>query len=348
MTVFNRYLLYRIKNSLLRTLIFTVLSILITQTVLGDCIAWNKPEICNSGLYMFATMLGIFASIIPFFELAGFKNRRNLDTLYFFPIKRESMALAHYVSGFVQVVFIYTVTYVSGFSFLALNTDYFALHHMIPYYFLSLLLGLVIYSIFMFLFSRANSVADGVLFCLLWIFLLSLVTSTLFDVIDVINNRDTVELNQSSVWGVGNQLSTWGIVYAPINNLTVLYQDLIEINHPEEWNHQAHQIWEYAYMFFVWGAIGIAAAVGYFFSFAKARAEKAGEISSSWFGYRILIPIYGYCLIYNMRSGGGANTLSLISVALMIIGYVVYRRGFKFKKSDIAVMATGLLLAFVV
>ncbi len=49
-----------------------------------------------------------------------------------------------------------------------------------------------------------------------------------------------------------------------------------------------------------------------------------------------------------MRSSFGLNTLSLVSFALMIVGYIVYRRGFRFKKSDITVMAAGLILACVV
>ena len=98
-------------------------------------------------------------------------------------------------------------------------------------------------------------------------------------------------------------------------------------------------------MFFVWGVIGIAAAVGYVYRFAKKGAEKAGEISESWFGYRILIPIYGYCLIF-------LTTESFVSVfsvlywlifALMIIGYVVYRRSFRLKKSDICGIVAGVI-----
>jgi hypothetical protein len=126
-----------------------------------------------------------------------------------------------------------------------------------------------------------------------------------------------------------------------------LYQDVIEINNPSGWNREAGEIWEHAYMFLVWTMIGIAAAVGYFVTFVKRRAEKAGEISNSWFGYKTLIPIYGCSLIFEMRSSSGLNPLSLVSFALMIVGYIVYRRGFRFKKSDIIVMAAGLILAFI-
>ena len=334
MTAFKRYVLYRIKNSVLRTLIFTILSILVTQTVIRDCIDVRRVEFSTSGLFIFATILGIVASLIPFIELAGFKNRRNLDTLFFFPIKREKMALAVYISGLFQVIVIYTVTYVAGFIFLATNTDYFALGYMLPYYFLSLLLGVVIYSVFMFLFTEGNTVADGVLFCLLWIFLLNIVSYTVI--------RQCVDQKLWYTSGVMN-LTEWGIIYTPINHLTVLFQDLIEINNPSSWDRSVVSIKEHSYMFFVWGAVGIAAAIGYVFRFTKKGAEKAGEISTSWLGYRILIPIYGYCLILLTASNSGPSTISFLSFVLMIIGYVIYRRSFKLKKSDIIVTAAGLI-----
>ena len=334
MTTFKRYVLYRIKNSILRTLIFTILSILVTQTVIRDCIDLSRVENRTSGLFIFATILGIVASLIPFIELGGLKNRRNLDTLFFFPIKREKMAIAVYVSGLFQVIVIYTVTYVAGALFLATNTDYFALGYMLPYYFLSLLLGTVIYSVFMFLFNEGNTVADGVLFCLLWIFLLNIASYTVIS-----------QCLEQKLWptSVAMNLTDWGIIYTPINHLTVLFQDLIEINHPSQWDRSVASIKEHSYMFFVWGAVGIAAAIGYVLRFVKKGAEKAGEISTSWLGYRILIPIYGYCLILLTASDSGPSTMSLLAFVLMIIGYVIYRRSFRLKKSDIIVTAAGLI-----
>lgn len=337
MTTLKRYLFYRLKNSVLRILIFTILSVLLSRIVLWERITVREISSCASGLYIFATVLGIVASLIPFFELSGFKNRRNLDTLFFFPIKREKMALAVYISGLLQVIIIYTVTYVAGFIFLATNTDCFALIYMLPYFFLSLLLGAVIYSVFMFLFSEANTVADGVLFCLLWIFLLYMVSNTaILEFVDS-ESRHT-ETVQAAM-----DLSEWGIIYAPMSNLTVLFQELIEINRPSRWDNSADAVKEYMYMFFVWGAIGIAAAVGYVYRFAKKGAEKAGELSGSWFGYKILIPVYGYCLIFLTASKNRPSALSWIVFALMIIGYVIYRRSFRLKKSDIGAIAAGLI-----
>ena len=93
------------------------------------------------------------------------------------------------------------------------------------------------------------------------------------------------------------------------------------------------------YMFVAWGALGVASAVGYFITFVRKGAEKAGEISSSWFGYRLLIPIYGYSLLleYNYL-----DFMTVVIFALMIIGYIIYRRGFKLKVSDYIVTACGI------
>jgi len=332
MKIFFRYLGYRLKSSALRTLIFTALSVAICLIGISEVNTSNEIKYCQSGLFMLATVLCITASIVPLFELSGLKNRRNLDTLYFFPIKREKMAMVHFVSGLVQVVAIYTVTWGASYLWLALNTDYFALVYMIPYYFLSLLLAFVIYSIYCFLFMQANTVADGVLFCALWIFLPCIVALSASWVFD---SR------------IADNLAGWGIMYTPMNNLTVLFQDLVEINRPDYWRHGVEEITDRWYMFFIWGAVGIAAANGYLISFVKKGAEQAGEISNSPFGYALLIPVYGYCFM-TMPFGIYIPISLVVYLIIMLSGYLIYRRGFKFKIPDIVVTVIGLVLPFVV
>ena len=152
MKTFMRYLRYRLDSTKLRTLIFTVISVMLSLSVIKDCIRVydNEYQYAESGIYILAVVLGIICTLIPILENMGFKNRRNLDTLFFFPLKREKMALVHYLSGFIQVIFIYTVTFVISALYLVANTDFFELYHLVGYYFLSLILGLVMYSFFIF------------------------------------------------------------------------------------------------------------------------------------------------------------------------------------------------------
>jgi len=338
MKTFGRYLLYRLENSALRTVVFTIISVIITQNTISECIDHGAVEYNSTGLYILATILGIICTVIPILETMCFKNRRNLDTLYFFPIKRRKMATVHFLSGFIQILFIYSVTFFIAFGYLATNTDYFALGYMPLYYLFSILIGFVMYSFFMFIFGQANTVADGVVFCVLWMFVIFIVMQTFRGEILRHFLRDT------DFWENTSDLSGWGIAYAPINNLTVIFQDLIEINHIEPdypyYISYAERYINQAYMFFVWGAIGIASAVGYVVAFVKKGAEKAGEISSSLFGYKLLIPLYGYSLLMMYEN---LDFMTVLIFVAMVIGYIIYRRSFKLKASDLIFTGCGAL-----
>ena len=338
MTAFRRYLGYRLKQGTLRSVVFTLISLAITLSVLDSSISAHEMMWRETGIYILAIIMGVFCTLMPFLELSGFKNRRNLDTLYFFPIKRSHMALAHYLSGAIQTVFIYSVCFFSMWVVLLLNTDYFALGYMGLYYVFSLLLGFVMYSIFSFILVQANSVVDGAIFCVLWAFFFYLAIW----VVRVYFLKPAII--DTPYWSASADFASWGNIYVPINNLTVIFQDLIEINRQKvyyDYTATYAQIYfKQMYMFFIWGALGIAAAVGYFLTFVKKSAHMAGEISDSWFGYRTLIPAYGYMLI---MISGVIDIVTAVIVALMVIGYAIYRRSFKLKKSDIAIIVGSII-----
>lgn len=343
---FLRYLWYRLENGALRTLVLTVLSVILAQSVISDEIKYYDIEsirYIDSGIYILAVVLGIVCTLIPMLENMGFKNRRNLDTLYFFPIKREKMAAAHFLGGFIQAVFVYTVTFVVAGVYLAIKTDFFELYHLVPYYFLSLLLGFVIYSFFSFIFIQANTVADGVVMSALWAFGIWAVLYAMFVLTKSVYLNEYSYEAYVSMRSLAN-IPEWGIVYMPINNLTVIYQSLIEANQ-SSWNEFAYaqRYLSQYYFFIIWGLIGIACAMGYFLTFKKRGAQFAGEISDSWLGYKLLIPIYGYSLLIMI---GSVEIVTVLVFMMMIIGYVIYRRSFRLKASDLVVTAFGVIPLF--
>ena len=343
MTAFTRYLRYRLEQSALRTLVFTALAVILSQSVISDAIRYLDVEAVgyvDSGIYILAVVMGVVCTIIPILENMGFKNRRNLDTLYFFPIKREKMALTHFLGGFIQVAFIYTVTFAVASIYLIANTDFFNLYYLLPYYFLSLLLGFVIYSFFSFIFIQANTVADGSLMSLLWAFAPWVALYALY----ALTRPLYFEEGNVASYGLAlaySCLTEWGIVYAPINNMTVIFQSLIEVNQ-SGWNEFTYAgiYLSQFYCFIIWGVVGIACAIGYFVTFARKGANKAGEISDSFVGYRLLIPLYGYSLIYMI---GSIEIVTVLVFVMMIIGYIVYRRTFRLKARDIIVTALGII-----
>lgn len=337
MSTFGRYLIYRLRNSVLRTIIFTLIAVIFTLNAVSASIDYEDVAFRSVALPVFATLLGFLCAVMPMLETSGFKNRRNLDTLYFFPIARQKMALVHYISGFIQVCVIYTVAFMTSFIYLLVKTDCFALGYMVGYYCASLVIGLVIYSIVIFLYGQTNTDTDGIFFTVMWIFAISLVALAIFTFLQrIVNTEDNLLVDR--LW---NMLG-WGIVYVPINNLTVIFQDLIEINN----SYYSEYAVEYArqwYMFVAWGFVGIAAAWGYVYTFTRKGAQKVGEISDSPFGYRLLIPLYGYSLLFITGSVGGILIVPIF--AMMIIGYIVYRRTVKLKARDLIVTACGFIPA---
>ncbi|MBR3879175.1 MAG: hypothetical protein IKJ24_03525 [Clostridia bacterium] len=337
MTTFKRYFTYRLTQSVLRTVVFTVLALLMCLTAVNSSISYQYDFTKTASLESVATVLGILCFLIPILELSGFKNRRNLDTLYFFPIRRERMALAHYLSGLVQIFVIYTVSFVALWLTLVFKTDCFSLEYMPLYYILSLLAGLVIYSIACFIFGEANTGADGILFLALWTFAAYILMYT----VRIYVLREL--LRETQLWPY-ESIADWGPLYAPINNLTVIFQNLIETNRQRDpysyTNSYAARYLSQAYMFAVWAALGLAAAFGFFYRFKRKDAHLAGEISNSIFGYKILIPLYGYSLLLMYSD---LDIMTIIVFALMLTGYFFYRRSFKIKKSDIIIIACGIL-----
>ena len=338
MTTFKRYFVYQLKQSLLRTLVFTVLTVMICMSITNSYISPELDMHKSTGIEMLATFLGIFCCLIPILELSGFKNRRNLDTLYFFPIKRERMALAHYLAGACQVLVIYTASFVAVWLTLAIKTSCFSLEYMPLYYVLSLVAGAVLYSIVCFIYSEANSVADGVVFVALWFFAVYVVMFCLRTY--VLRSF----LTGTDIWLDTSSLSVWWPLYAPLNNLTVIFQDLIETNqqsYPYDYTASyADMYLSRAYMFAVWALVGALAAIGFFVRFKRKGAHMAGEVSNSIFGYKLLIPLYGYALLLMYSD---LDIMTILIFAMMLIGYFIYRRGFKIKKSDIIFIACGIV-----
>ena len=95
--------------------------------------------------------------------------------------------------------------------------------------------------------------------------------------------------------------------------------------------------------FALWALIGIAAVIGYFYTFIHKRAEKIWDLSTSWFGYKTMIPICTFSLFHMGFTGTGV----VFVMILMLAGYFIYRRSFKLRRSDIIVFGCMLLFGFV-
>ena len=336
MTVFRRYLRQRLENSALRTLIMTAIAVLITHLAVTDGILYGDAKYNQTNLYVLATILCVLSSIVPMLELSDLKKRRSLDTFFSMPIGRGKLALTHWISGWLQVWFVYSVAYLWSSVILHTQTDYFDLSHLLPYYFISLLLGTVIYSFFLFLFGEGNTALDGFFFCVLGIFVFTFIFAFGCQIINMIEKNTARKIEFFMDPG-------WGILYAPINNLTVIFQRMIHVNQrltSSASTYYDRLLSDFGLYFAFWIVIGVLSTVGYFVRFQRIRAEQIEDISNSWFGYRTMIPIYGYtALLYT----GMDDFLGLYILIAMLAVYILYRRSFRIKKSDVFVLLLSII-----
>lgn len=330
MASFKKYFSYQFKKSLPKLAIMGIVSLLFTVLFVNAYIYTNENarftgfdgNYTKLSIAILPFILGTLCTIVPILELSPFKNRRNLDTLLFLPVSRLKMSIAHYLNGLIQVLSIYTACSIYTILYLLQYRSHLALKYFLPYFALTLLYGIILYSLFMFIFYQGNTTADGVIFQIIYMFVLWIVLESVIYTLDFQNTY----------------LADNYVIYAPISKLTYVYSDMIEQSYLVTSKLEPrHYI-----MLIIWAALGIASIFGYIYSFVKKKTEAVGGISNSYFGYRILIPACGYSLLLLM---GGI--LSWILVATMYIGYIIYRRSIKLKKADYICLAVSVVPIFI-
>ena len=272
----------------------------------------------------------ILSYVIPVLEFSFFKKRNHLDCAYSLPISRRAMGAVHYLTGLIMLIGGFTMSYLTNLSMLyARGSEWVNLPPILAHYFLCLILIFVMYSVMVFVFNEANTKGDGIWFMVLYTFVFAIA----FDaVVVVIDNYG---------YGVGYIYTEGAISWGTITAITTHYDKLAQQPIPEFaifW-----QTPEYIACFIFWIIAGIASTVGLFFTFGKRAMQKTEEISNSFFGYRVLIPIFAICGMTFFEVSEFALFWVIIE-CLAILGYTIYRRGFHYKKRDIAILVA--LFAF--
>lgn len=283
----------------------------------------------HATLYIPVLFLCILAYVVPVMEFSFFKKRRNLDCAYSLPISRRAMGIVHYLSGAITVIGTFTLSYLLNFTLLLTRgASYFNFPPMLANYFLCVLLGLMMYSVMVFVFNEANTTADGIWFMLLWSFILPLAMLAIETVAD---NWYLFDAEYCAI--------PWGV----IDLMTTTYQYIVEkgdLEFATFWQKSECIFWLIA-----WIVIGISAAVGSYLTFGKRRMELTEEISDSFFGFRVLIPAYAVAGMLAFTEFDTAIAWVIIEL-LAFVGYTIYRRGFHYKKSDLIILAAMIVFLF--
>lgn len=355
MKSFKQYLFHRIKATWVLTAVLCLFAVIITATTVRAYryTYWNtvydemgeptKQEVQVEtarvrNLSMIYFILCGLCAVVPVLELGGLKNKRNADTMYSLPIDRRKMGAAHFLNGFLQILAVYLCMAVTvSIPIIRVGYGFLHLQYLPPLMLLPIIASLLLYAYYSFLFNEANTTVDGCLFIASGTFMpfLLLVALRFYEVF--IDGRYV-----ATFFDKIDELSAFP--FFPIAKIVDIFEGGL--------NDMNNGVIAYSYdeldiaMIAVWCVIGLLSALGFYLAFSRKRVEKIGDISSSWVGYKTIIPLCMFCITAAIGNSGDFFIVIIAAIAA-VIGYMLYRRSFKIKAVDLVSIGGGAFVAIV-
>ncbi len=273
-------------------LIFLTLSALVMYVlplIIQDFSFWNERgwalqlidqrlriSYSNLQLVQIIVFLAVAAIGMPVWAMNYRMNTRSCDMYYSLPITRRKLFAINFLLGFAVITAAYTIAFFLGF-FVALGR----IDHIIHVHYLWLYLALIIptfsvYALSTFFFTRATCTRDGVVFILMSILPAAFITQAI--------------ANAANFFGyVGRMIYT--DAFFPFSTITWIIDSFTHIVNLGTTKALDLETISFAASTVFFTLAATAATVWMFYSEKTAKSENCGQISSSPFGYRSMIPI---------------------------------------------------------
>ena len=337
-----KYLWYEIKKNLPTLLIITgictLLYILQVSTLtMSETVTWeniqgvtmSKTNIYEPAFSTICVMLAALCFLVPPLTFSFKMEKRAVDCFYALPLKKEKLYLAKTLSGLVLIVVPFTVAYWLGFVVLALREgNPYQMFYYLPAYFGMLGYAIMLFGVNSFLFTRANKTVDGCAFMWAYIWILAYAALVILEIFD----GEMGDVESSILLCL---LSPGGMGWFDVNMGTLIVGG----------GSVASMDWT-AWMFVLPALFGVAGYFGLFFSLRYEKAENAEQVSDSWFGYKVLIPLFTALTLGLMGEILDILLFAVIAVVSVILN-IVYKRTFKLSGEDWIRIGIGLFVGVI-
>ena len=330
----KKMLLFEIRRNLLALVVFCVAAVAVSVvSVLTSDLSYHfiEPEsidLRNAGIGTFTAILCILCSVVPVMQFSYRMKMNSADLYYSLPVGRVNLMLARVLIGLFLVFVPYTLAYWLGVACVAMREPHFAFLWHLVYFVVSVPLGVGLFGVIAFLFTRGNTVLDGIAFAALWSCLLPLIV--MFFVPRVYVGGDPALPEYLHYYSYA-QYAPMFFDYSPLAYTAGAFHSLACRDVLSTLSCQALPI-----VLPLGVAEGIAAYVGLFVRADRDKAENAGQISSSWFGYRVLNPLYIALLFAAVGKVMGGDVAMCVIVAVVGAAlYFLYRRSFRLRKEEV-------------
>lgn len=319
--------------SLLSTIVY-----LISTTLVRKESNSSYFRISDNGMIYLSIILLILCIFYSIFEFSFKMKRTSCDLFYSLPIKRRSLFIAKYIVGLTQllllfianfiVVLIFAIANFAGKEFYNATTDVIFTYNF-GYYFMffgvMLVIATLLYSWFVFFFTRCNTTIDGLINMAL--------SSTLICSVLIAIMTFITKINNDNYYIFSNYLT--GSEYIPFVSIFIIVTKIYYAS--IGFNVDAPNILP---IVITW-TLCLASLVLFILFSEKERAENTFEISDSYFSYKVFLPTMIIALLAQCE----LSAFTFVAVIVGgYIGYVIYNRHFKLRKNDwlIFIISSGV------
>lgn len=346
----KKYFLYRLKQCIKPFILLFVFGMIIYVLPISvhDYTYWNKPSLMPENYPdYFATNVDLYSSNIivglaimsvatPIYMFYYRMNRRSVDMYYSLPITRTKIFITQFVAGLLCVFTAYTLSYWIGFIAIVVKVRNLKYYYYIFGYLASLVPMFTVYSISTFLFTRANTVLDGLITLAGGFFVGSAILAGMASIAENLFRQYFFPAAYLDFTPFGALESI-----SPIFKMVYKKDPILWIFDPSVQYRYFNEIFELTggILFTI---LGVAAALYMLKTEKISRAENCGQVTESLFSYKTLIPVYAISLSIWLCSSPAA--LAVIGFA-GIVATIVWRRTFKIGKNRAILLAVFIVIA---
>ena len=338
----KRTLVYEVKRNLLPLAVFcmiaaavAVVSAFTAQLSYG----FGTRELADSCVGVFSAILCVLCAVVPVMQFSYRMKQRSADLWYSLPVGRKKLALVRVLGGLILVFLPYTLAYWLGVGCVC--------HAGRPFCVRALPVAVggvaaarrpaVRHECLCLYPRKYGGGRDRVSHPLG-------VPSAACRIGVFFGLRFTLgwdpEIPEYLNYYSGVEVAAFFFPYSPVGYLSQIFDALICGRAPGEF--ALFSLW-FILPFAVVGGVG--AYAGLFLCADRDKAENAGQISSSWMGYRVLIPAYIVLLLGAVGVAFGGEVVMGVLVAVVGAAlYFAYRRSFRLKKEDIIIYIAAVLV----
>lgn len=341
----RKMIAYELKKSAVPLLCLTLVCLAVYLIPLATSDHLYQGGASRSYVWVISTVGALLAACVPFGVFDYKMKKRSVDLYYALPMSHTKILTVKFIVGLIAVAVPYTVAYWLGaLVAMARAWDKMYAVYYIPQYFASLLPVYVMYAISSFFFTRANKKSDGILFAVFGVFAAGMVFSVLQLLTSQTVSTGTDPNSGTEIFRLhASILSVYYYPFAPLDWITTHFQQhLAQYLNVHYLNDSQTETVNIAVGFTITFVTAAGATAGLFLLEPTYKAEQAEQISDSFFGYRVMIPLFTVCLLANCDTMEYLLAPLLIAASFLLT--VVYRRTAKIgiKQTTVFLLSIGV------